>query len=156
MHIFRAACICHLSTRGQGKGPTMDYVRAISFCAAVAVTSGALFLMGSPVFGRTAPITVTASEEVVVRHVSYADLNLASAPGQQMLNRRVNSAVSDLCNEATGGPDGSVLFKFSMMKCSSEAWNGARPQIDRAVQRARDIAYTGTSDLVAAAITISL
>jgi len=134
----------------------MDYVRAISFCAAVAVTSGALFLMGSPVFGRTAPITVTASEEVVVRHVSYADLNLASAPGQQMLNRRVNSAVSDLCNEATGGPDGSVSFKFSMMKCNSEAWNGARPQIDRAVQRARDIAYTGTSDLVAAAITISL
>jgi UrcA family protein len=135
----------------------MDYVRAISFCTAVAITSGALFIMGSPVFGRTAPITVTAPwEEVVVRHVSYADLNLASAPGQQMLNRRVNSAVSDLCNEATGGPDGSVSFKFSMMKCSSEAWNGARPQIDRAVQRARDIAYTGTSALAAAAIIISL
>ena len=136
----------------------MDYVRAISFCAAVAITSGGLFIMGSPVFGRTAPIMVTSPpwEEVVVRHVSYADLNLASAPGQQTLNRRVHSAVTDLCNEATGGSDGSILFRFSMMKCSSEAWNGARPQIDRAVQRARDIAYTGTSTLAAAAITISL
>jgi hypothetical protein len=43
-----------------------------------------------------------------------------------------------------------------MMKCDNRAWGEARPQIARAVQRAHDIASTGTSPIAAAAITISL
>jgi UrcA family protein len=128
----------------------MKHVRAISLCAAIAVT------VTTPAFGRSAPVFVTAPVDVVTRHISYADLNLASVPGERALQRRVGTAVTDLCLDATGGNDGSPQFKLSMIRCSGEAWSGARPQMARAVQRARDIAATGSSSIVAAALTISL
>jgi UrcA family protein len=136
----------------------MNYARTISLCAAVAITSGGLFLVASPALGRSGPIMVTASppEDVVVRHVSYADLNLAADAGQRTLNRRVGAAVSSLCTEASGGNDGSTGFKYSMINCSSGAWSDARPQIARAVQRAQELAFTGKTAIAAAAITISL
>jgi hypothetical protein len=43
-----------------------------------------------------------------------------------------------------------------MHHCSGLAWDGARPQILRAVQRAREIAATGSSSIAAAAITITI
>jgi UrcA family protein len=91
-----------------------------------------------------------------VRHVSFADLNLAAPAGQQTLNRRVDAAVSSLCNEATGGNDGSPAYKYSMISCSDGAWNDARPQIARAVQRSQELASTGHTSILAAALTISL
>jgi UrcA family protein len=134
----------------------MTYNKILSLSGAAAITLGGLFLVASPASGK-APIVVTAPDDnVVVRRISYADLNLASATGASTLNRRVNGAVSDLCSEATGGDDGSFNFKFNMMKCDGRAWGEARPQIARAVQRARDIASTGASPIAAAAITISL
>jgi UrcA family protein len=136
----------------------MNYIRAISLCAAIAATSGGLFLAVSPAFGRGGPILVTATppEEVVVRHVSFADLNLLVEAGQRTLNRRVDVAVTDLCTEANGGNDGSTAFKYSMKRCSIGAWNDARPQIARAVQRSQELASTGQSAIAAAALTISL
>ena len=136
----------------------MKHIRAMSLYAAIAVTSGGLFLVTSPAFGRSAPILVTASppEEIVVRHVSYADLNLAADAGQRTLNRRVGTAVSSLCGEASGGNDGSTSFRYSMIRCSNGAWSDARPQIARAVQRAQELAFTGKTAIAAAAITISL
>lgn len=136
----------------------MNHVRAISLCAAIAVTSGGLFLVAAPAFGRSGPILVTAPqpEDLVVRHVSYADLNLAAAPGQKALNRRVGAAVTDLCTEAAGGNDGGTAFRYNMINCSNGAWNDARPQIARAVQRAQELAFTGHSSIVATALTISI
>jgi UrcA family protein len=98
---------------------------------------------------------VTAPEDIVVRHVSYVDLNLAVAAGQKTLNRRVGSAVTDLCMEATGG-FGSAAFEYSMIRCADGAWKGARPQIARAVKRAQELASTGQSAIVATALTISI
>ena len=144
------------STPGQ-RGEKMKYAHTLRACSAVTIVMG-LSLGASPALGHSGPITVTAQppENLVVRHVTYADLNLASAAGGKTLNRRVDVAVGDLCNEATGGNDGSNDFKFSMMRCSGEAWESARPQIAAAVQRARDLAFTGTSKLAATAIIISL
>lgn len=136
----------------------MNYVRAISLCAAIAAASGGLFLAASPAFGRNGPIFVTAAppEDVVVRHVGYADLNLAVDAGQRTLNRRVDVAVTDLCNEAMGGNDGSSSFKYSIKRCSNGAWADARPQIERAVQRSRELALTGKTAIAATALIISL
>lgn len=136
----------------------MNYIRAISLCAAIAATSGGLFLAASPAFGRNGPILVTAvpPEEMVVRHISYADLNLVADAGQRTLNHRVDVAVTDLCMEANGGNDGSPSFKFSMKRCSFGAWNGARPQIALAVQRSRELALTGKTAIAATALIISL
>jgi hypothetical protein len=43
-----------------------------------------------------------------------------------------------------------------MITCSNGAWNDARPQIARAVQRAQELASTGHSAIIAAALTISI
>jgi hypothetical protein len=72
------------------------------------------------------------------------------------LNHRVDGAVDSLCDEATGGPDGSLHIRLATMACSNAAWAGARPQIALAVQRAREIAATGSSAIAAAAITLAL
>ena len=58
--------------------------------------------------------------------------------------------------DGAGGNDGSIEYKTYMLRCSGGAWGQARPQIALAVQRARDIAATGTSAITAAALVISL
>ena len=143
---------------GDGKGRKMNYARAITLCAAIAITSGGIFLAAAPAFGRSGPILVTGAppEEIVVRHVSYADLNLAVEAGQKTLNRRVGSAVNSLCDEALGGNDGSTAFRYSMVRCTHGAWNDARPQIARAVMRAQELALTGQTSIAATALVISL
>jgi UrcA family protein len=82
--------------------------------------------------------------------VSYADLNLASMKGQTTLNRRVDYAVDSVCAESTISVD-----YYDMHNCKNFAWSGAQPQIDRAIQRAREIASTGSSSIAAAAIVLT-
>jgi len=134
----------------------MNYTKALVMCAAVGITATGLMVLAPPAFGRNAPVYVVGREDVVTRHISYADLNLASVAGERTLNRRVGTAVNGLCLDATGGNDGSTTFKYSMARCSGHAWGDARPQIAAAVQRAREIASTGSSSISATALTISL
>jgi UrcA family protein len=126
----------------------MNSAKTKALCAAVAFSA----LLSSPAAAR--PVVVTAPV-LVVRHVTYADLNLATAEGAKRLDRRVGSAISDVCVEANDGNNGSFDFKVGMISCSSSAWNQARPQISLAVQRARQLAATGTSAIAATSINIS-
>jgi hypothetical protein len=73
-----------------------------------------------------------------------------------MLNRRVRAAVTDLCIDASGGDDRSMTFQVALTRCSSDAWNQARPQIANAVQRAQELASTGQTTIAAAALVISV
>jgi len=131
----------------------MTYDKTLSMVAAVGLIAAA----ASPALGKSTRIFVTApSPDTVSRHITYADLNLASAAGERTLYRRVSHGVGDLCDEVIGGDDGSAASKFNGMACSGSAWSQARPQMDRAVQRARDIAATGSSPIAAAALTISI
>jgi UrcA family protein len=134
----------------------MEYAKLISMAAVTAITAGGLVFMTPPAAGK-APIVVTAPDpaDVVTRHIGYADLNLASAAGERTLNRRVGGAVIDLCAEVIGDYNRSLTDNVKL-RCSSSAWNQARPQIAQAVQRAREIALTGASSLAAAAITLSV
>ena len=132
----------------------MKYATAFQACAAVGIFTAAG--LTSPAFAKTAPIVVRASPDLVTRHVSYADLNLAAAAGERTLVGRVRTAVKDLCGEITGGSDGSWMSQRTMDGCNRASWGQARPQISLAVQRARDIAMTGRSSLAAAALTISV
>jgi len=127
----------------------------LSSFTAAALVAGGLFLPTSAT-AKDNPVLVTAPTELLVRHVSYADLDLALPAGVSTLNDRVDFAIGDVCTEANLGDNGSFSFKSGMMKCSNEAWSGARPQIASAVQRAREIATTGSSPIAAAAITISI
>ena len=126
----------------------MKNAKTMAFCAVAAFTA----LPGSPAAAK--PVVVTAPT-FVVRHVTYADLNLATAEGVTRLGHRVGYAVSDVCVEANDSDNGSFDFKMGYLRCSSGAWDRARPQIALAVQRARDMASTGTSAIAASAISIS-
>ena len=121
------------------------------------IITTAAIIFAAPVAARP-PVVVTAPSDasIVSRHITFADLNLASADGERTLNRRVEYGVGGLCNEAADGNDGGLAYRQYMIRCHTASWDQARPQIANAVQRAREIAATGTSSIIAAAVTISL
>lgn len=112
----------------------------------IALASPALAQNGKPVIVRAEPLT----DVVSIRRVSYRDLNLASAEGEKMLNHRVRSAVSEVCNDATG-PNPLLSIEQS---CRHDSWGRAKPQMELAMQRARDIAANGYSAIAPVAIAI--
>ena len=92
-------------------------------------------------------------ENVRTERVTYADLDLAERSDQRKLNVRVTGAVKRVClfeNNRSGLQDRGYYG------CANGAWDGARPQIAQAVQRATDIAMTGQSSIAATAITIQV
>jgi UrcA family protein len=122
----------------------------ISLCAVVAVTGTGLLVPTTPAFGKDPRIVVVAPSDQVVRRIGYADLNLASADGKSALMYRVRGGIRGLCTEV-GGP-----YASERSNCTDHAWSQAFPQMASAVERAREIASTGTSTIAATAITISL
>jgi UrcA family protein len=134
----------------------MNYTRAIAMSGATLAAAIALGAAVYPVHaGAPGGVVVVAPADVVV-HINYADLNLASAPGERKLNSRISKAVADLCLETVGAFDGSLTQKLSSRACERSAWNEARPQVARAVQRAEDLASVGVSAIPLTAITIKV
>lgn len=132
----------------------MKYANALAIGGATILAAGAMAVTATPSRGRPArPVIVTAEEsDVDTRHVTFADLNLATSAGERALHQRVGLAVRDVCDNAVGHRDGWLNYY-----CSIGAWRDARPQMTRAVERARQIALTGTSTITAAAaITFSV
>jgi UrcA family protein len=129
----------------------MNYGKSLAACGAVLIASVAVGLVASPVHAKPLRVVVTApSPDQVTRRVSYRDLNLTLASDQRTLNRRVGSAVRYVCADSY-----ATSLPFSGPKCRSYAWDGARPQIALAVERANQLAQTGSSSIAAVAITIS-
>jgi UrcA family protein len=99
-----------------------------------------LFLLAAPAAAQPQEIVVTGKMkipegfEAVKRVVSLKGLDLATAAGAAELQRRVDRAVNNIC--ATPPPR-TKQEKLDTKACSDFAWAGARPQIDRALQRAR-------------------
>jgi UrcA family protein len=136
----------------------MRYVKALSACAAMTASLAATISIGTPALAKAPPIVVPAPapDEVVSRHISFADLNLAATAGQRVLIRRVNYAVNDMCVQMAGGLDGSFMSNTAQARCTQASWDQARPQLDAAFQRAREIASTGKSSIAATALTITV
>ena len=74
-----------------------------------------------------------------VQRVSYWDLNLATFAGADTLHRRVGNAVENVCLHDEGRWYGLAVPEYN--QCASGAWRRARPQINGAVYRARQLAY---------------
>jgi UrcA family protein len=142
------------SANESGEDIIMEYNKILSACAAVAVTATSFVLVSTPLHAKSPIVVVVNPDDIVTRHISYADLNLASVAGERTLEHRVGSAIKSLCEEATG--DSFTSLSRSYPKCRTSAWGQARPQLANAAQRARDIALTGTSTIAAVAITIDL
>ncbi len=130
----------------------MNYAKALSACGAVLVAAVAVGVVVPPAHSKVKPVVVTApAPDQITRRVSYRDLNLTLATDQRTLNHRVGSAVTYVCSEATMSSD-----IFGRINCRNYAWDGARPQIAQAIERANQIALTGSSPIAAVAITISI
>lgn len=80
--------------------------------------------------------------------VPYGDLNLRASADRKALYGRVGRAVRNVCNFD------SIAMSTDYRFCSVGAWSGARPQIDEALAKARQLAFSGQS-AAAAFITIS-
>ena len=136
----------------------MRKLKTLSKLAAAAATTVGLFLPFASATAKETPVVVTAppqEADLVVRRVSYADLDLALPAGRTTLHQRVGFAIGDVCAEANRFDNGSPEFKSGVMKCSNRAWYNAQPQMARAFKRADEIAATGASSIAAATISIS-
>ena len=118
--------------------------------ASVAIIAGAASAALAQQHTTTTVVGARVPDDVRTARVSYRDLNLAAARDERILNRRVGSAVRQVC------ADGNLnyFYDLSYPKCASGAWKGARPQIALAVRRAHEIAANGTSDIPLVAIAI--
>jgi UrcA family protein len=133
----------------------MKPARALPLCAALVFTAFASGL-SSPAIGKSGPIVVSSPpEDTLIRRVSYADLNLAAAPGQKRLVNRVRYAIDDFCFQLMGGMDGTFMLSTGQAQCKRASWDQAHPQIELAFQRAREIAASGQSSIIATALTIT-
>lgn len=96
------------------------------------IVSAAAILASS---GLAAAATSPGAKDVVVQAhrpvspdqvlVHYGDLDLKKAAGQRALHKRVNAAITSLCDAShfsAADPTGSL-------KCSNEAWSSVRPQL---------------------------
>lgn len=120
--------------------------------AAACVLTAATFAASPPALAkRGGPITVIgrAAADVLSERVSYRDLNLASVQGEKRLVYRVRGAIGRVCPDDGTGP------LNELNRCRSYAWDGAEPQIDLAVKRAREIATNGFSAIAPVAIVIA-
>lgn len=120
--------------------------------AAITIIAGVAW----PACGKPQIIVPAPSEDRISRDIAFADLNLTVPADQERLARRVGLAVGSLCDEAIGGPDQVRLFYMQRGSCIRAAWDQARPQMALAMQRAREIASTGRSSILAAALTIAV
>ena len=131
------------------------FTRLSKIAAVLSGVTASLIIAAPAYAAQRDPVVVYGHEDENVRteRVSYADLDLATSPGERKLFRRVSSAVKRVCafNDGIRG-----LQSTGYNLCAGGAWDGAAPQIAQAVQRAQDIALTGKSSIAAAAITINV
>ena len=104
---------------------------------------GAAGLLGTMLAGAVAypangqpgqkPVTVTAHREApITQRVPYGDLALATKGGRSVLMRRVSFAVDTVCPQ-----DDDDFGPYDVQGCKDFAWDGARPQIRRAINLAK-------------------
>lgn len=119
------------------------------WASALAITA---FVGVVPVGAQNTPVTVYGEpSDVRTERVSYRDLNLATPAGEKILTQRVGGAVRRVCSDT-----GHIGLYSDRFYCTSGAWKDARPQMSRAIARAREIAMYGKSSIAMTAITIKI
>lgn len=116
--------------------PAFRFVSAWLAAAALALPAYAQ----EPEQPQASEIVVTgkkAEKDVVTQAVLIGDLNLATDQGVQEMEKRVGSAVDYICSiPAVIG----YYRQKAEAPCRDEGWAGARPQMDRAIEKARSSA----------------
>ncbi|CAA9511584.1 MAG: hypothetical protein AVDCRST_MAG31-925 [uncultured Sphingomonas sp.] len=121
--------------------------RFVLLSAALALTTA-----GTAGASVQAPVEVVGErihDDQLTERVRYGDLELAGADGQRALTFRVRSAVSKVCAPLDG-----TNLRTRHQQCRSVAWHGAKPQMARAIERAQQLAATGSTSLPEVAIAV--
>jgi UrcA family protein len=92
--------------------------------------------------------TVSHAQELATATVSYADLNLASRVGQNVLRQRINFAAASLCDIADPR---DLKFARAVGECRSDAIASAEPAFSAAVRNS----YHPTVTIGAATLIVS-
>jgi UrcA family protein len=113
------------------------HYKALSLRAAI-VTAALSVLAVSPALAQDESLLVTAPRAVDMptMWVSYRDLNLTYAPARVTLIHRVDYAVRQVCQESDQRAVRTLRSHMDYVSCSNFAWNGARPQLAAAFNRA--------------------
>ncbi|MCW3798294.1 UrcA family protein [Sphingomonas sp. BN140010] len=128
----------------------MNATKLLMGAAALCVSSVAVMAAAGPAQARDVTVRAAVSDDVPRAAVYIGDLQLASAQGKKSLNRRVNFAVAKVCY-----PHREGALSRSYTRCVETAWDGARPQMARAIATAERYAQAGTANLAVAAISVS-
>lgn len=127
-----------------------DNVRQVAFLTAAGFIGTALVIAAaSPAMGRTPiqePVTVIAKKEVMTERVPYGDLSLATREGRGELYHRVGLAVNRVCPSVD-----DLGFAIDPQGCQDFAWDGARPQMHRAIKAAKSGASLAMTITITAA-----
>lgn len=112
------------------------YLRSIALAAAIGCTVASLTLAAAP--ANAAEIVVAPSATTV--RVSYADLNLASADGRAVLDRRIAGAARQICGTAFPA---DLRMNALVQDCREDAIASARLPTALAANGARAVTVTG-------------
>lgn len=122
-------------------------------CASAGATATILGGAATAALAQQSPMTTIVGERAIEEgrsvKVAYSDLNLTAAHDEQILLRRVKGAARFVCQ-----PNDDELVNRPFSTCVAYAREGARPQVDLAVRRAREIAYNRTSSIPLVAIAV--
>ena len=117
---------------------------SVALVGSIMATSIVLALSAGPAAARENIVITSPQQTELTRtqRVGYRDLDLATVQGERALTRRVSGAVQDVCFHDGEHP-------FVLNNCKRSAWNGARPQMASAIERARDSERLTHAELIA-------
>ena len=103
------------------------------------IIAAAGILLTAPATAQEPEIVVTGQKippgyEPVKKVVKIGDLNLTTGAGVKEMEKRVRHAVATVCPVPAANSPSYESRDYKV--CKKVAWTGARPQMDRAVQRA--------------------
>lgn len=118
-----------------------DFTKAAALVASAATG----LIMAQAAIAKETPVVVRGDPASIrSEHVSYAGLDLATERDARQLRLKVASAVKRVCLFDTSR---AKLQASDYYACADGAWDGARPQLDRAM--------TGASAIASRSITVT-
>lgn len=122
-----------------------------ALCVASTLVAGSTVAQAKSQSDEPVIVRAQPEDELPTRRVNYADLDLATPAGKKTLFHRVGRAVDHVCADTNGLSN----FFIPDQGCRDIAWDGARPQIRRAISRAEQLAANGYSTIAPVAIAIA-
>ena len=106
-------------------------------CIGAAAFVGSLLVTATASMAKNSqPVVIEKHIDPLTRYVSFADLSLTSKEGKHLLYRRVGQAVDEVCPLSLSSDEAEFAVTYDRLYCKDYAWQGARPQIRKAIRAA--------------------